>query len=85
MVCSETCAKKTEIKIYHLKQKKEILLKTIIQTFIIFWLLLTSKSLLKQCSSKCNWQSVGVFDRFSFWYFESIFSLGYHLSAVERI
>ena len=35
MVCSEARAKKIEIKIYHLKQKMEILLKTMIQTFII--------------------------------------------------
>ena len=36
MVCSEARAKKIEIKICHLKQKTEILLKTTIQTFIIF-------------------------------------------------
>ena len=65
MVCLEARAKKLklksiEIKIYHLKLKTEILLKAMIQTFIIFLshyaksILLTSKSFLKQCSSKCN-------------------------------
>ena len=36
IVCSEAHAKKIQIKIYHLKQKAEILLKIMIQTFIIF-------------------------------------------------
>ena len=36
MVCSEARAKKIEIKIYHLKQKTEILLKIMIQTFPVF-------------------------------------------------
>ena len=36
MVGSEACAKKIETNIYDLKQKTEILLKTMVKTYIIF-------------------------------------------------